>query len=216
MNYRIIRSAKRRRAAFRVGKDSCLEILVPQKLSDSAVAQMVSANRDVIARLLARVPKRILLDFSEGSTFMLLGTPYPLRFTQRLRIFDNAFLIPRGTTAEIKSSIISLYKELALAIIRKRLPVFQEKTGAFAEKIRISSANTRWGSRSSTGTISFSWKLIQCPLECVDYVIVHELSHQKEMNHSAKFWSHVALALPDYQQKRQKLNAFAARLPIWD
>ena len=112
--------------------------------------------------------------------------------------------------------MITLYRELAIAIIRKRILPFQEAMGETPTKIRISGADTRWGSCSSNRTISFSWKLIQCPVETVDYVIVHELSHLKEMNHSPAFWHLVAEILPDYQKRKRQLNEFSHQLPHWE
>ena len=216
LQYRIIHSAKRRRIAFRIAPDGVLEVLAPENANEVILKTLIDANRGVIEKLRLRTPLRPPLSFEEGNMFMLLGKPYPLHLTHRLRIFDNAFMIPRGSEQEMRHAMIQLYRELALHIISKRIVPFQEAAQAFPEKVQISSANTRWGSCSGQKHITFSWKLIQCPLECVDYVIVHELSHLKEMNHSPKFWKHVAQLIPDYRIKRQKLNAFSAKLPVWD
>ena len=215
-NFRIIRSVKRKRAAIRIAADGIVEILVPQPASDAFAAALFKNNLLLINRLKARTVIRTAPDFREGAAFMLLGTPYPLHLTGRVRIFNNAFLVPGGNIEKIRAGMIGLYRELAAVIIRKRIELYQDICGATPVKVRISAAETRWGSCSSTKSVTFSWKLIQCPLECVDYVVVHELSHLKEMNHSTKFWQHVGKVIPDFRARRKLLNEFAKRLPNWD
>jgi predicted metal-dependent hydrolase len=72
--------------------------------------------------------------------------------------------------------------------------------------VRISSARTRWGSCSSRGSLSFTWRLVMAPVEVVDYVIVHELAHLRVHNHSPEFWKEVARLMPDYAQRKQWLK----------
>ncbi len=214
--YRIIHSAKRKRIALKIANDGVLELLVPQLFNDRLAPELLAANAHLINKLRLASPRRQILDFSGKTEFMLLGEPFKLRHTHRLRLFDDAFLIPRGNDDEMKFEMIALYKELADAIFRKRMTIWENKCSLHPQKIRITSANTRWGSCTSAGVISLSWKLVQCPVTCIDYVIVHELSHLKEMNHSAMFWKCVANILPDYRQRRQQLKIFSRILPSWD
>ena len=72
--------------------------------------------------------------------------------------------------------------------------------------IRITSARTRWGSCSSKKNLSFSYRLIQVPLDVIDYVIIHELAHLKHMNHSKQFWNHVGSMMDDYKEKEEWLK----------
>lgn len=80
------------------------------------------------------------------------------------------------------------------------------------QQLRISSANTRWGSCSGRGTISLNWRLIVAPPGVLDYVIVHELLHFVEPNHSANFWRGVERVIPDYKRDRQWLKDNGNRL----
>ena len=212
---RIIRSARRTRVALRVGDDGVLEVLVPLRFPERLIRQMIERESATIARLLARAARRPRPELRDGETFMLLGQPYPLRLTRRLRIFDHGFLIPDGDFDAKKTAMIELYRELAGIMIPQRVEFFQDICGIRPDKVQINSAATRWGSCSGKRTLSFSWKLIQCPRECVDYVVVHELSHLHEMNHSPAFWRRVAAVLPDYATRRRRLNEFARALPRW-
>ena len=78
---------------------------------------------------------------------------------------------------------------------------------------RVSSARTRWGSASAGGAIRLNRRLIHLPPEVIDYVVVHELAHLHEMNHSARFWQHVARVLPDFEARRERLKNVVT--PLW-
>lgn len=213
--FRIIRSARRKRVAFRAGADGTLEVLAPPGVPESFLRQLVERESAAVAKIRAAYCRRQQPELSEGAEFHLLGRNYPLHLTGRLRLFDRAFMIPNGSEAEKRTALISLYKELAGIIMARKVAHFAPLCRVEPGKLNINSAATRWGSCSSKKTVSFSWKLIQCPEEAVDYVTVHELCHLKEMNHSPRFWAEVAAIMPDYALRRAKLNAFARTLPCW-
>jgi hypothetical protein len=105
--------------------------------------------------------------------------------------------IPAPGPAEEKN-----LKTLARDAFIERSCLYASKMGVQFEKIRLSSAKTRWGSCSLRGSLSFNWKLIQAPVEILDYVVVHELAHLAEHNHSPRFWAKVAEFFPDYKQAK--------------
>jgi predicted metal-dependent hydrolase len=74
-------------------------------------------------------------------------------------------------------------------------------------RLKLSSAQTRWGSASADGTIRLNWRLVHFGLSVVDYVVVHELAHLREMNHSPAFWDVVRSVLPDVEERRAQLRA---------
>jgi predicted metal-dependent hydrolase len=80
-----------------------------------------------------------------------------------------------------------------------------QELGVAFNRIEIRDQRTRWGSCSSRGTLSFNWRLVLAPLEVAEYVVVHELCHLREPNHSPRFWQFVAAARPDYPQERRWL-----------
>lgn len=87
---------------------------------------------------------------------------------------------------------------------------FQQKTAFWAARMKVTygritirDQRTRWGSCSSRGNLNFNWRLLLMPERVMDYVIVHELAHRREMNHSAAFWQIIETYLPDYRERRQ-------------
>lgn len=97
-------------------------------------------------------------------------------------------------------------RTLAPEIFRARAEFFAPQVGVTYTKISVRDQKTRWGSCSSAGSLNFNFRLLLAPPEVLDYVVVHELCHRKEMNHSPAFWAQVARVLPDYQERKTWLK----------
>lgn len=97
---------------------------------------------------------------------------------------------------------------LAKQIIPERVAYYAKIMNVTYGRITIREQKTRWGSCSSSGNLNFNWKLILMSGEVMDYVVVHELAHRKEMNHSEAFWKIVESVLPDYRERRKQLKNF--------
>ena len=103
-------------------------------------------------------------------------------------------------------SLEKRFREKARKKISERVSYYGNMMGVDWKSIRIGSAKTRWGSCSAQGGLNFQWKLILMPPEILDYVVVHELAHRREMNHSPRFWALVEKVLPDYRERRKWLK----------
>ncbi len=106
------------------------------------------------------------------------------------------------------------YREAAKEYIPKRVAYYAGLLGVDYNTITIRDQKTRWGSCSSKGNLSFSWRLILAPPKVLDYVVVHELCHRKEMNHSPRFWALVESIIPDYKTHRKWLKENGEKLSI--
>lgn len=104
------------------------------------------------------------------------------------------------------------YRNLAREVLGARTGYYARKMGVTYGRISIREQKTRWGSCSSAGNLNFNWKLVLMPPELLDYVVVHELAHRKEMNHSPRFWAIVERELPDYCNRREKLKILGRQL----
>ena len=101
---------------------------------------------------------------------------------------------------------IEQLKALAREMLPRKVAYFAEKMGVRYGRITITSAKTRFGSCSSDGDLSFSYRLLMYPNEAIDYVVVHELAHIKEMNHSPRFYAVIEEQLPDYKERKKLLK----------
>ena len=97
-------------------------------------------------------------------------------------------------------------RSLALDAFIERSVLYAAKMSVEFKKIRLNSAKTRWGSCGPQGNLSFNWRLIHAPTEVLDYVVVHELAHLIERNHSRRFWAKVAEFCPEYEKARKWLR----------
>ncbi|MCB0361446.1 MAG: M48 family metallopeptidase [Bdellovibrionales bacterium] len=116
---------------------------------------------------------------------------------------NSFFLLPQP---QIKDSILKFYKNSGQKILKERMALLASEMGLNYETLSFRSQKTRWGSCSSTGHIILNWKLVLAPLQVIDYVLIHELSHLKFLNHSQDFWSLVKNYCPQYKVHRKWLN----------
>jgi predicted metal-dependent hydrolase len=127
---------------------------------------------------------------------------------------DRGFIcLPPGLSPEeIKRSVIVVYRSAAKQLLTGRVAHYAKQMGVVPAAVRVTSARTRWGSCSSADSINFSWRIVMADDDVIDYVVVHELAHIVEHNHSDRFWRIVASVLPDYKQRRQRLKVLQQRL----
>lgn len=113
---------------------------------------------------------------------------------------------------EYNKEEIEDYKKRLRPVLEERISYFAGRMKVDYNRITIRAQKTRWGSCSAKGNLNFNWKLMLAPGEILDYVVVHELAHRIEMNHSPRFWQQVAQILPDYKARRNWLKENGGRL----
>ena len=140
-----------------------------------------------------------------------------LRFVESRRGWIEAHLPIGPIQPKLTEQEIRELAEQAKTVIVQRLAYYAPIVGVTYDRITIRSQHTRWGSCSAKGNLNFNCLLMLTPPEVLDYVVVHELCHRKELNHSARFWAEVERVLPNYRDQRKWLKenggALIARLP---
>jgi len=121
-------------------------------------------------------------------------------------IIDKLNLLKKRSTLS-PSGNYSLDKTKAKILIRTRLEYFSSQYGFKYQRLSIRNQKTRWGSCSKQGNLNFNYRLLYLSDKLRDYIIIHELCHLQEFNHSPKFWQLVAEIVPDYEKMRQKLKS---------
>ncbi len=170
-----------------------LQVKAPKLLPESQIDAFIQKNHKWIQKHYEKISERK----KEAWVHYLFGNPHPL---------------PK--TDWTKKQWESFYKKQAHEYIKPRCQQLAKKYGFVYKDIKISSANTRWGSCSSKKYLNFSYRLVMAPKDCIDYVIIHELCHLKEMNHSARFWKHVSQIMPEYREKEKHLKEYGWRYKL--
>ncbi len=212
----IIRS-KRKTIALVVQPGGRLVVRAPQRASLKQIHAIVERHAAwVEARMKEMESLSAPRTFAEGSSLPYLGQDYPLRLApgpgSGLRFDGASFTLADGATSQAAALFEQWYRRQARKVFTERACYFAAKYGFVYEKLRLSSARTRWGSCSSKGTLSFTWRLVLAPPDVVDYVVVHELAHLRVKNHSPDFWRVVESILPDYKSRRKWLKTNGASL----
>lgn len=211
-NPKIIRS-KRKTIALIVQSDGELLVRAPQRATRQQIDALLTKHADWVARKQAEVrarpaPKPVH-QFVEGEIFYFLGVAYPLQLVDREKpalLLGGVFQLAKSEQDDAKALFEYVYKKEARRIFNERIDFYAQKHGFDVKKVKLSSARTRWGSCSSKGYINLTWRLVMAPLAIIDYVVVHELCHLREPNHSSAFWAQVAAIMPDYKKRRTWLK----------
>ncbi len=208
---KIIRS-RRRTLSISVNNTGHLIVRAPLPLDDHAIIDFINKKRDWVdkrkktARMrMARIKPKV---FTDGEEFKFMGRNHQLRLTSRDQIRLSEYLeFPIRFLPKAHDFLLRWYKLQAFTKIGERVKFYGKIMGSKPESIKITSAKTRWGSCSRENKLNFSWRLIMAPLSVIDYVVVHELVHIREKNHSYRFWDKVSDFLPQYKERRKWLRA---------
>ncbi len=209
---KIIRS-KRKTLAIEIARDASLIVRAPEKTSFDYIEKVVFRKRFWIQnkqKVAKEKYQRITpKEFVNGEGFLYLGDTYRLSIVARGDVplsLDKEFRLSRTHLSHAKQVFIAWYKKQAYQKIRERLDWYSALSGLKYNKFAITDAQKRWGSCNVKGNLHFTWRLIMTPLKVIDYVVIHELVHLTEKNHSKKFWSKVKTLLPDYERYREWLK----------
>jgi hypothetical protein len=216
LRYHLIRSKKRRRTiSLHIKEDGRIVIYVPYRTPKSEIEKFIQERQLWISEKVLEREKRIKeaeRTFLPGEKFLFLGEWYPLEVQESsnkeppLRLVFGKFILDPDYIEEAKDLFANWYKREAKERVTERVEYFSNKFQLFSEGIKITSARSRWGSCSRDNRLSFSWRIIMASLAVVDYVLIHELVHIREKNHSKKFWNHLESVFPDYRQHRHWLR----------
>ncbi|MEA4956447.1 hypothetical protein SDC9_17834 [bioreactor metagenome] len=219
--------SKRKTISIKINEDSSLEVKAPYYLSKKEINDFVNSKEEWIAKNTKEISEKYRLK----RDFNLNFNDYVFVYGEKASINpingntasydkkEKIFYIPEiANSKQIKEIIIELYKIIAKSHINQRIKFFSKQMNVKPAKIGITSAKTRWGSCSGKNSVNFSWKLIMADESTIDYVLIHELAHIKQHNHSPKFWNIVESIMPDYKEQKEKLKILGEKLSKenWD
>ena len=221
MEYTLKRSNRKTTAVY--VRDGSVEVRAPLKMPKRDIDRFVASKEKWIADKLAitieRVAQREKFTLDYGSQIAYSGKRYPIEAKEgnRIGFDDERFYMPPDLAPEqIKAAVMQIYRLLAKRDLTNRTITLARKMSVSPSAIKITDARTRWGSCSGKKSINYSWRLVMADEDIIEYIIVHELAHLTELNHSGRFWKIVESVLPDYPERQARLKDWQSKLAFED
>jgi len=206
IEYTVRRSTRARRVRVAVDPERGVEVVLPERAPKRAAAEAIRELRPWIERRLEEAERAREAVGARGNTVPYLGetlTLHPQPGRTRVHRKNDVLLVPQG---DHRAALERWYRRMAAKEIKPRLDHAVDALGTRYTKLTIRNQKTRWGSCSSTGAMSFNWRLLLAPEDVLDYVVWHEACHLLVLDHSPRFWNLVERHVPDYAEPRRWLR----------
>lgn len=214
LRYEIRRSARRKKITITVERDRSVVVHAPAAVPEEKIRQRVESKRQWLYEKLRDAQKYQPVvppgkELVNGEAALYLGRHYRIELVDSKAAavrFAGKFLIPRSRAGQRKQVLRQWYGERAQEKILPRVRMHANSLGVTFQRAKISDSRYRWGSCTPSDNLNFNWRLIKAPMFVIDYVIVHELAHLIEANHTPRFWNIVRAQLPAMERARDWLR----------
>lgn len=212
----VSRTARKKSASIEL-EGHLVKVTVPQSLSETRVRELISKRSGWIQSKLKEQSKQPILkskEYVSGETFPYLGKNYRLKVHEGIVSsvkLKNGYLNvyvsdEQKDDATIRCLLEEWYRRHAQTRLTEKTERLAKMIGVAPSSIEVKSFKSRWGSCSSNGSISYNWKIVLAHHRIIDYVVVHELCHLIEHNHSSRYWKEVGKYIPDWRARREWLK----------
>jgi predicted metal-dependent hydrolase len=212
--YSIRRSSRAKRVRVTVHPDATVEVVLPVRSSERAAATAVEELRPWIERRLRSLSRATDELRRTPGTVPYLGTELrlvPEAGRSRVRRRGDDLLVPEG---DPMPALERWYRAQARREVAPRLDAACERAGTAYTRLTIRGQRTRWASCSSSGAMSFNWRLLLAPAAVLDYVVEHEVCHLQVMDHSPRFWGLLEARMPDWRVYARWLRRYGSALTL--
>jgi hypothetical protein len=214
----LVRNRRARRYVLRLRSDGSARVTIPRGGSAAEARRFAKRNKNWLEQQLQRLAAQLRrpAEWLVGAEILFRGEPVKLQSgvngESGMIRFGTEVIRVSGSAADMRPTIEKYLWRLAAKELPPRVLEFAALHQLPVRRVTVRNQRSRWGSCSRRGTISLNWRLIQTPPFVCDYLILHELSHLKEMNHSARFWREVERVCPDYETSERWLKQHSALL----
>ncbi|MDX8405148.1 MAG: SprT family zinc-dependent metalloprotease [Mariprofundus sp.] len=225
ISYNIVRRPKRKTTSIVIHPDNRIDVLAPTHISESDIAQWISSKQAWIEKKIhfnsnTRRQHQVKL-FRQHEPFTLLGREYTLAIElsgKHHTALNGSQLLCQTATPDqretLRKQITHWYRQYALNHLQQRVDFYATLTAPSPALVGIKNYRSRWGTCHHDGRIYFNWRIIMAPPHVVDYVVVHELCHLRQHNHSPAYWQLVASVIPDHLLAREWLKVNGLSLDL--
>ena len=208
-----IKYSKRKTLNITVERDRQIVVHAPENLLEEKIKSIVLSKKDWIMSKLLHTQKYPIApdikEFVSGETLMYLGKNYKLSISDNDIDdveFGQQFKISSNNQTIANELFRKWYKAKAIEKIQPIAVEYSENLGVRFNECKISDMRYRWGSCTPKNNLNFNWRIIKAPLFVIRYIVVHELIHLIESNHTPKFWNILSIQVPDYQKAKDWLK----------
>ncbi len=206
-----LRHPRARRYLLRLRADGTVRLTIPRGGSESAGWEFVQRHLGWLEKQFTRLATRPTApaEWTVGTEIYFRGEPTKIEAEETagwIRFADQRVRVPIGTENH-RAWVERHLMRLARRELPPRLRDFAVRHGLTVTGVTIRNQRSRWGSCSRRGTVSLNWRLLLLPPSVLDYILLHELMHLRQMNHSARFWAEVEKVCPDYRAAEAWLKA---------
>lgn len=196
----VVRHPRARRYLLRLLPNGSARVTIPRHGSILEGRRFAEKQTGWLEQQLRRLTNRLVgqQDWQIGSAILFYGETIKIEAVEPGIVRIRSELIQSGTANNLRPAIQKHLHQLAARELPPKVLALAVQHGLNVTRVSVRNQRTRWGSCSRRGTISLNWRLIQVPQFVCDYIILHELMHLRQMNHSPKFWEEVRNACPDY------------------
>jgi predicted metal-dependent hydrolase len=212
MDYQLKRSKRISGLKMEINQSGKLIVTAPYLLPEIMIKKMVNSKKDWILKNQEKA-KKYQSQIAKDEVY-IFDKKYRVKIDNQadnseIKVWGDKLLVNNlspKTTKQNQEKIDRFLKNTASKYLVKRTKVISQKMGINYGRVSIRQQKSRWGSCSSQGNLNFNWRLVHYPPKIIDYVIIHELAHRKELNHSKRFWDIVRKYDPEYPIHKSKLN----------
>lgn len=221
MDYTVTYSSRRKGIRITIERDRSVVVMAPEGTSAEIIEQVVVSQQKKIQQKVNHAQKypdpRPISEFVSGESLLFLGRTYPLTVTDETTEgvhFDDHFYISRQNQQQANILLRNWYQQQAREWLTPKIEQYAICLGVAYKQIRVTDLRYRWGSCTPQNNLHFNWRLIKAPMRVVEYIIVHELAHLLEPNHTPAFWNIVAVQLPHYEKAKEWLKQYGHLLEV--
>lgn len=201
----------RRSISISIDQNCKLIVRAPRKVPFAQIQALVEKREDWIRLHLEKIQstQKLNYDIAHYREIMFCGRLYHITFDEnahKINLVPDYCVVPAKFQETLVQQLTKWLKKVAWDVLLNRVEYFCTLMQLQPQKIRLTNARTCWGVCNSAGVVSLNWRLILLPHDLIDYVVVHELAHLVQMNHSKLFWELVKSVLPDYALRRKNLH----------
>lgn len=216
LKYKIVRSSRRKKLTITVERDRSIVVHAPESTSDEKIQQVVDSKRQWLFEKVNHPqkyqdrPHPPGKEIVAGESVPYLGREYRVEIRETLSggvEFSKHFSIPKAQQVKRREVLKDWYMARAEETVVPRAERYAKELGVEFREVKIVDNRYRWGSCTVKDCVNFNWRLIKAPMFVIDYVIVHELAHLLESNHTPRFWNIVRAKVPKTEKAKEWLKS---------